>query len=104
MGGTRPCLSLSDEGGECELLFFRRLDNEFDKVLGFCKKKVEEVVAEADELINADECIDHSFASGSRNCSWDYRGPTLASLPWVSRHPQSPLLLTVQGQVRWGAH
>ncbi|KAK3413399.1 hypothetical protein EUGRSUZ_I01965 [Eucalyptus grandis] len=43
-------LRLSDEGGEYELLFFRRLDDEFNKVLGFYKKKVEEVVAEADEL------------------------------------------------------
>ncbi|XP_039157321.1 phosphate transporter PHO1 homolog 9 [Eucalyptus grandis] len=43
-------LRLSDEGGEYDLLFFRRLDDEFNKVLCFYKKKVEEVVAEADEL------------------------------------------------------
>ncbi|KAF8012951.1 hypothetical protein BT93_I0959 [Corymbia citriodora subsp. variegata] len=43
-------LRSSDEGGESELLFFSRLDGEFNKVLGFYKKKVEEVVAEADEL------------------------------------------------------
>ncbi|XP_044505058.1 phosphate transporter PHO1 homolog 9-like isoform X2 [Mangifera indica] len=43
-------LMLSDGGGECELLFFRRLDDEFNKVVHFYKKKVEEVMAEADEL------------------------------------------------------
>ncbi|XP_030464320.1 phosphate transporter PHO1 homolog 9 [Syzygium oleosum] len=43
-------LRSSDNGGEYELLFFRRLDDQFNKVLGFYKKKVEEVVAEADEL------------------------------------------------------
>ncbi|KAF8042120.1 hypothetical protein BT93_A0660 [Corymbia citriodora subsp. variegata] len=43
-------LRSNDVGGECELLFFRRLDDEFNKVLRFYKKKEEEVVAEADEL------------------------------------------------------
>ncbi|KAK8588088.1 hypothetical protein V6N12_022545 [Hibiscus sabdariffa] len=43
-------LRSSEEGGEFELLFFRRLDDEFNKVLRFYKKKVEEVVVEADEL------------------------------------------------------
>ncbi|OMP03552.1 pho1-like protein [Corchorus olitorius] len=40
----------SEEGGEFELLFFRRLDDEFNKVLKFYRKKVEEVMVEADEL------------------------------------------------------
>ncbi|KAK8586832.1 hypothetical protein V6N12_021356 [Hibiscus sabdariffa] len=43
-------LRSGEEGGEFELLFFRRLDNEFNKVLRFYKKKVEEVTVEADEL------------------------------------------------------
>ncbi|KAI6700536.1 hypothetical protein NL676_014860 [Syzygium grande] len=43
-------LRSSNNGGEYELLFFRRLDDQFNKVLGFYKKKVEEVVAEAVEL------------------------------------------------------
>ncbi|KAK8534010.1 hypothetical protein V6N13_028312 [Hibiscus sabdariffa] len=43
-------LRSGEEGGEFELLFFRRLDDEFNKVLRFYKKKVEEVTAEADEL------------------------------------------------------
>lgn len=43
-------LRSSDEGGEYELLFFKRLDAEFNKVLKFYKKKVEEVIVEADEL------------------------------------------------------
>lgn len=40
----------ADEGGEHELLFFRKLDGEFNKVVNFYRKKVEEVVLEADEL------------------------------------------------------
>jgi hypothetical protein len=43
-------LNASDEGGEYELVFFRRLDDEFNKVINFYKKKVEEVMGEADDL------------------------------------------------------
>ncbi|KAI6700534.1 hypothetical protein NL676_014858 [Syzygium grande] len=43
-------LRSSNEEGEYELLFFRRLDDEFNKVLGFYRRKVEEVVFEADKL------------------------------------------------------
>ncbi|XVF58314.1 hypothetical protein PTKIN_Ptkin07bG0055900 [Pterospermum kingtungense] len=43
-------LMSSEEGGEYELLFFRRLDDEFNKVVKFYKMKVEEVMVEADEL------------------------------------------------------
>ncbi|KAA3456054.1 phosphate transporter PHO1-like protein 9 [Gossypium australe] len=43
-------LMSGEEGGEFEILFFRRLDDEFNKVLRFYKKKVEEVMLEADEL------------------------------------------------------
>ncbi|KAJ8546044.1 hypothetical protein K7X08_018627 [Anisodus acutangulus] len=43
-------LMSSEEGGEYEVVFFRRLDDEFNKVLTFYKKKVGEVKAEADEL------------------------------------------------------
>ncbi|GMI99245.1 hypothetical protein like AT3G29060 [Hibiscus trionum] len=39
-----------NRGLQFELLFFRRLDDEFNKVLRFYKKKVEEVMMEADEL------------------------------------------------------
>ncbi|KAJ8546043.1 hypothetical protein K7X08_018626 [Anisodus acutangulus] len=39
-----------EEGGESELLFFRRLDDEFNKVLNFYQKKVGEVKVESDEL------------------------------------------------------
>ncbi|KAK9107501.1 hypothetical protein Syun_023512 [Stephania yunnanensis] len=41
----------ADEGGENELVFFRRLDDEFNKVNLFYRKKVEEVMQEA-ELLN----------------------------------------------------
>ncbi|OIS99170.1 PREDICTED: phosphate transporter PHO1 homolog 9-like [Nicotiana attenuata] len=43
-------LMSSEHGGEYEMVFFRRLDEEFNKVLTFYKKKVGEVKAEADEL------------------------------------------------------
>ncbi|KAL4333147.1 hypothetical protein GQ457_07G002240 [Hibiscus cannabinus] len=43
-------LRSGEEGGEFELLFFRTRDDEFNKVLRFYKKKVEEVMTEADEL------------------------------------------------------
>lgn len=43
-------LMSSEQGGEYEMVFFKRLDDEFNKVLTFYKKKVEQVKAEADEL------------------------------------------------------
>ncbi|CAK7322956.1 unnamed protein product [Dovyalis caffra] len=43
-------LNASDEGGEHEHVFFRRLDDEFNKVINFYKNKVEEAVGEADGL------------------------------------------------------
>lgn len=43
-------LMSSDEGGEYELVYFRRLDDEFNKVDKFYKSKVEEVMKEADML------------------------------------------------------
>ncbi|XP_021617551.1 phosphate transporter PHO1 homolog 9 isoform X2 [Manihot esculenta] len=43
-------MNASEEGGEYELMFFRRLDDEFNKVVNFYKKKVEEVMAEAEDL------------------------------------------------------
>ncbi|KAF5184214.1 Phosphate transporter pho1-like protein [Thalictrum thalictroides] len=43
-------LRSSEDGGEYELVYFRRLDDEFNKVLKFYKEKVEEVMNEADLL------------------------------------------------------
>lgn len=43
-------LNSSDDGGEYELVYFRRLDEEFNKVVKFYKGKVEEVMKEAEEL------------------------------------------------------
>ena len=40
-------LKASEEGGEYELVYFRKLDDEFNKVLRFYQSKVEEVVQEA---------------------------------------------------------
>ncbi|KAF2549040.1 hypothetical protein F2Q70_00019884 [Brassica cretica] len=40
-------LMAAEEGGEYELVFFRRLDDEFNKVNKFYKEKVEEVLKEA---------------------------------------------------------
>ncbi|KAI8031815.1 hypothetical protein LOK49_LG01G03739 [Camellia lanceoleosa] len=43
-------LMSSDEGEEYELVFFWRLDNEFNKVIKFYREKVEELIKEAEEL------------------------------------------------------
>ncbi|XWS40907.1 hypothetical protein CRYUN_Cryun17cG0036400 [Craigia yunnanensis] len=43
-------LMSGEEGGEYELLYFRSLDDDFNKVIKFYKKKVEEGMVEADEL------------------------------------------------------
>lgn len=43
-------LMSTDDGGENELVFFRRLDDEFNKVLKFYKEKVIEVNTEAEAL------------------------------------------------------
>lgn len=43
-------LMQADDGGEYELVFFRRLDDEFNKVDKFYMKKVEEVTKEAEML------------------------------------------------------
>ncbi|XP_074381162.1 phosphate transporter PHO1 homolog 3-like isoform X7 [Apium graveolens] len=40
-------LMTSDEGGEYELVYFRRLDDEFNKVIKFYRGKVDEVMKEA---------------------------------------------------------
>lgn len=40
-------LNAADDGGEYELVYFKRLDDEFNKVLKFYKVKVEEVMKEA---------------------------------------------------------
>lgn len=50
--GSKPMyetmfLKSGEEGGEQELLYFRRLDDEFNKVNNFYKSKVEEVLGEA---------------------------------------------------------
>ncbi|KAL8199437.1 hypothetical protein R6Q57_013005 [Mikania cordata] len=43
-------LRSSEDGGEHELIFFRRLDDEFNKVVNFYRAKVEEVVKHDEEL------------------------------------------------------
>lgn len=50
-------LMSSEHGGEYEMVFFRRLDEEFNKVLKFYKEKVGEVKAEADELSKQMEAL-----------------------------------------------
>ena len=42
-------LMTSEEGGEYELVYFKRLDDEFNKVGKFYRSKVEEVMTEASE-------------------------------------------------------
>ncbi|KAI3808661.1 hypothetical protein L1987_24618 [Smallanthus sonchifolius] len=43
-------LRSSEDAGESEFVFFKRLDDEFNKVIGFYKSKVGEMVNEAEEL------------------------------------------------------
>ncbi|KAI3808659.1 hypothetical protein L1987_24616 [Smallanthus sonchifolius] len=43
-------LRSSEDAGESEFAFFKRLDDEFNKVIGFYKSKVGEMVNEAEEL------------------------------------------------------
>ncbi|PIN13290.1 putative small molecule transporter [Handroanthus impetiginosus] len=43
-------LMAADDGGEYEMVFFKKLDDEFNKVLKFYKLKVEEVIKEAEAL------------------------------------------------------
>ncbi|KAK6139377.1 hypothetical protein DH2020_026885 [Rehmannia glutinosa] len=43
-------LMAADEGGEYELVYFKRLDDEFNKVIKFYKLKAEEVIEEAGVL------------------------------------------------------
>ncbi|KAG8366377.1 hypothetical protein BUALT_Bualt17G0073400 [Buddleja alternifolia] len=49
-GSETTFLMAGDEGGEYELVYFRRLDDEFNKVIAFYKSKVEEVMKEAGVL------------------------------------------------------
>ncbi|KAK6159919.1 hypothetical protein DH2020_003300 [Rehmannia glutinosa] len=52
-GGERSetmFLMAADEGGEYELVYFKRLDDEFNKVIKFYKLKAEEVIEEAGVL------------------------------------------------------
>ncbi|KAK4430026.1 Phosphate transporter [Sesamum alatum] len=46
-GSETMFLMAADEGGEHELIYFKRLDDEFNKVMKFYKSKVEEVMQEA---------------------------------------------------------
>ncbi|KAL1807952.1 hypothetical protein ACET3Z_024942 [Daucus carota] len=49
-GYVTTFLRTEEDGGEYELVYFKRLDDEFNKVNKFYKAKVEEVMKEADEL------------------------------------------------------
>ncbi|XP_062009880.1 phosphate transporter PHO1 homolog 9-like [Rosa rugosa] len=49
-GRYQTFVTVSDEERGYEVKFFNELDHEFNKVVGFYKKKVKEVVEEADEL------------------------------------------------------
>ncbi|KAG8366383.1 hypothetical protein BUALT_Bualt17G0074000 [Buddleja alternifolia] len=49
-GSKTRFLMAAEEGGEYELVYFRRLDDEFNKVVTFYRSKVEEVMKEAGVL------------------------------------------------------
>ncbi|XP_017218409.1 phosphate transporter PHO1 homolog 3 [Daucus carota subsp. sativus] len=50
VGYQTTFLRASEDGGEYELVYFKRLDDEFNKVNMFYRAKVDEVMKEADEL------------------------------------------------------
>lgn len=81
-------LMSSEEGGENELMFFRRLDFEFNKVVKFYKAKVEEVVKEAevlneqmDALIALRVKVDHYPVPGSTSVNSNTSSITPISSP-----------------------
>ncbi|OVA12219.1 SPX [Macleaya cordata] len=77
-------LMSSDEGGEYEHVFFRRLDDEFNKVNKFYKAQVEEVMKEADLLNKQMDAliafrIKVENPEGSHNFNWSVEMTRLAS-------------------------
>nr|DAD34930.1 TPA_asm: hypothetical protein HUJ06_005570 [Nelumbo nucifera] len=73
-------LMSSDEGSEYELDFFRRLDDELNKVNKFYKSKVDEVLEEAD-MLNKQMSALIAFRIKVEN-------PTL-ELNWIFKNPNS---------------
>ncbi|KAK4749218.1 hypothetical protein SAY87_026667 [Trapa incisa] len=84
-------LMSSEEGGDCELAFFNRLDDEFNKVVRFYYKKVGEVVEEADELNRQMNALIALRIKVERPNLWLHQNPT--GDPHFSHdHPTSHLL------------
>ncbi|OMO71878.1 hypothetical protein COLO4_27985 [Corchorus olitorius] len=75
-------LKQAEDGGEYELVFFRRLDDEFNKVEKFYKKKVEEVTKDA-EVLNRQMDALIAFrikVDNPQGWSWDDRSGDLTRL------------------------
>ncbi|KAJ4873835.1 Phosphate transporter PHO1-like protein 3 [Raphanus sativus] len=75
-------LMAAEEGGEYELVFFRRLDDEFNKVNKFYKEKVDEVLKEAAVL---NKQMDALIAfrvkvENPQGWGWDERGVEITRL------------------------
>ena len=68
-------LMADEEGGEYELVYFRSLDREFNKVEKFYKSKVEEVVKEASVLNKQmDALIAFRIKVENPKGVWDFSG------------------------------
>ncbi|OMO93277.1 hypothetical protein CCACVL1_06551 [Corchorus capsularis] len=75
-------LKQTEDGGEYELVYFRRLDDEFNKVEKFYRKKVEEVTKEA-EVLNRQMDALIAFrikVDNPQGWSWDDRSGDLTRL------------------------
>ncbi|KAG6715826.1 hypothetical protein I3842_04G015600 [Carya illinoinensis] len=79
-------LMSSDTGGECEIVFFRRLDDEFNKVVNFYKMKVQEVMDEANELTKQMDAL-IALRINVNKPMVEFRGSDLENLASDERKP-----------------
>nr|WET17605.1 SPX-EXS3 [Phoebe bournei] len=86
-------LMASDEGGEYETVYFKRLDDEFNKVNSFYMSKVQEVMAEADALTRQMNAL-IAFRLRVENPSRYHQGFLASSLSPNSSNTISDLLPT----------
>ncbi|KAK1432882.1 hypothetical protein QVD17_09784 [Tagetes erecta] len=88
-------LRSSEDGGDLELVFFRGLDHEFNKVVQFYKTKVEEVVKHAQELsIQMDALIALRIKVNNPNSS-SSSSDTAAVSPFINETNTGPYPLEV---------
>ncbi|CAA3017423.1 phosphate transporter PHO1 homolog 9-like [Olea europaea subsp. europaea] len=108
--GSESCyqtmfLRSSEEGGEYELVFFRRLDDEFNKVVKFYKNKVEEVKMEAKELSKQmDALIALRIRVDKPSLAQNYAQEMKFSSSDASGSSPATVIATVNGTKQGGLH